>query len=149
MTTIAYKDGVLAADCQRNLANGPRTVCKIRTNVGKWAAFAGAGEEWSIETCANWLTNGGKKKDQPYFTDDDHPHLILVSKEGKVFCVTGRKPTIWPLLDPFTAIGSGGDFAIGAMEAGKSAVEAVEIATKHCTKTGLGIDTWTVKARKK
>jgi len=42
--------------------------------------------------------------------------------------------------NPFFAVGSGGDFALGAMAAGKTAPEAIEIAAKHDSYTGPIVD---------
>ncbi len=44
------------------------------------------------------------------------------------------------MLDPFAAIGSGSGIALGAMAAGKTAAEAVEIAARFDSGTGNGVD---------
>lgn len=41
---------------------------------------------------------------------------------------------------PFWAAGSGADYAMGAMAAGKDAKEAVEIACRFDINCGLGVD---------
>jgi ATP-dependent protease HslVU (ClpYQ) peptidase subunit len=48
--------------------------------------------------------------------------------------------TKWLLMkEPFAAVGSGADYALGAMAAGKSPKEAVQIASKLDAFTGLGV----------
>ena len=42
--------------------------------------------------------------------------------------------------DRFHAWGSGRDFAMGAMQVGVDAVEAVRVANRHCVSCGNGID---------
>lgn len=44
------------------------------------------------------------------------------------------------VFDRFMAWGSGRDFAMGAMEMGASAYRAVEVAIRHSTGCGYGID---------
>lgn len=52
---------------------------------------------------------------------------------------------VWiPIEKPVFAIGSGQDFAIGAMVAGKNAAEAVGIASEWDVHTGMGVDTLTL-----
>jgi ATP-dependent protease HslVU (ClpYQ) peptidase subunit len=47
---------------------------------------------------------------------------------------------MWHLVDqPYYAIGSGMNFAMGSMAAGSSAYEAVKYASKLCPNTGMGI----------
>jgi ATP-dependent protease HslVU (ClpYQ) peptidase subunit len=51
----------------------------------------------------------------------------------------------WMLINqPFFAIGSGMQFAIAAMEAGKTPYEAVKIASKHDPHTGMGFNQLTM-----
>ena len=47
--------------------------------------------------------------------------------------------------DAFAAFGCGGDIAIGAMAAGASAEEAVEIANIHHVECGLGVDVFKLR----
>ncbi len=148
MTTAAFDGICLAADRQRNAPNGKTAVSKIRLNVGKYAAFTAAGQEWAIEEVADWLSKGAKPSKRPTFDGDDAVHCLMVGKDGNAYAITGKRPTIWPILDKYAAIGSGGDYALGAMAAGKNSIEAVEIASMFCRNTGLGVDTWTPKRKK-
>lgn len=73
---------------------------------------------------------------------------MIVVKSGDVYFMSGSTfahkmgKTKW-------AIGSGADYALGAMYAGKSAKEAVEIASQLDTGTGLGVDVVTFDKGKK
>jgi hypothetical protein len=40
----------------------------------------------------------------------------------------------------FSAWGSGSEFAIGAMEMGATAIQAVQATSKHCVSCGFGVD---------
>lgn len=63
--------------------------------------------------------------------------LVLCS-DGDIYTFTDYMK--WLKVDqPFHAIGSGMDYAIGAMAAGMSAKEAVKLAMKHDCYTGMGI----------
>lgn len=63
--------------------------------------------------------------------------LVLTTK-GKIYRFENY--TKWlEVREPFCAIGSGQDFAMGAMSLGASPKEAVKIAMKHDIFTGIGV----------
>ena len=76
----------------------------------------------------------------PDYTEDNCPAMIITSRNTphKAWEICGSH---WlEIRMPFYAVGSGRDFAIGAMHCGKTPAEAVEIASKYDLKTGMEID---------
>lgn len=141
MTTIAWDGKTLAADRQRNMQNGPMRVTKLRRNVGKYLAFAGAGEVTDIARVIRWIRGGSHVSQRP--TLDEVVTCIAVRKDGRAVLIHGKVVTAWTIQDPFYAIGSGGDFAMGALAAGQSASHAVAIAQTFDLCSGLGVDHFT------
>lgn len=123
MTTIAVRDGVMAADCGQ-IAGGLRrgTINKIERINGKLVGCGGDVSE--IEAFAEWLRNPSKER--PKFDKDDNFGAITLDENG--VSVWDVKCYPQPLDAPYYAIGSGNEVAIGAMAAGKTAEEAVRIA---------------------
>lgn len=140
MSTIAYRDGVLAADSQvtdRGSRVGATTKCGELPGGHRWAFVGNLQLMWTFaKWCeralasteeAPWDTNA------PTWTDGNDAIGILIFPDGKVSEYEGRG---WLRTDAeFFAWGSGRNIALGAMAAGRSAAEAVEIA--------CGIDIYT------
>lgn len=140
MTTIAYKDGVIAYDSRqtRNGAivsdNAPKcqvvdgvsfflsgAVCDERALI---AAYFGTASPIAVE-CSGYVVDGGK--------------LMMIGHDDK----TG----IWKQdLDPSNpdAIGSGAPYALAAMDMGASAEDSVRAAMKRDVYTGGIIKTITI-----
>lgn len=141
MTTIAYRAGILAADSQgTDDDHGGRTkttkIFKIRDCI---AAFAGDVAEGHV--FMKWLRKGKPEDEKPTFDKDEFEGVTL-DANGLWFWDWNFIPV--PLEDEFCAIGSGAAFAIGAMEAGASAIEAVEIAIRRDTGSGGKIVSYAV-----
>lgn len=121
MTTIAYRDGILAADTQINSGNGNRagSLQKIgATKDGFWWAFSGACQKQA--ECAAWAEV--REGDPPEIDGV----LILIDPNGSHREWWGEgwlSPN-----DPQAAWGSGERIARGAMFAGATAVDAVRAA---------------------
>jgi 20S proteasome alpha/beta subunit len=133
VTVIAFKDGVLASDTLIS-AGTTRTgqMNKIIKTKNGWLV-GGAGRATSINELIVWAEAGMDFDNYP----DDSKELsaILVDPKGKVFLMDEEyKP--FPIKSKYHADGSGGDLALGAMEAGASAEEAVKIAIKYDTACG-------------
>lgn len=63
---------------------------------------------------------------------------LILTQDGTIYRFSD--PTKWILVcEPYAAIGSGMDYALGAMASGKTPKEAVKIASKHDSYTGLGV----------
>lgn len=129
MTTITFKDGVLAADSQAtrdNTRTGFATKL-FRLDDGERAALLGcAADAYAL---LDWY-RAGKDRPQPEAKEGS---LVVVEAGGEIMIYQDGYHQPAPTA-PFHAWGSGMDFALGAMWAGASAKEAVEIA--------VGLDTY-------
>lgn len=137
MTVIAWDGKSIAAD--RRAERGG-VVC-IATKLIKGR------DGWMLATCGrmdqgialkNWFNDGAEPKTYPAFMKDDDTTLIAI--KGKQVRVWESLPEPSSYNDKFSAWGSGAEFAIGAMAAGATALEAVKIAGKHCVTCGNGYD---------
>jgi 20S proteasome alpha/beta subunit len=137
MTTVAWDGQSLAADRR---ASGGLSVGKIfRMPDGSY--IAGAGIYDQIVEIAAWMTGGSKADERPALPDDGGgSSLLWITKEGRAYWLT------WPYLrpvefnEPYASVGSGSDFALGALRHGATAKQAVQIASHFDPSTGKGID---------
>lgn len=128
MTTIVYRDGVVAADSQTSAHDcidpGPRSKLERRPNgdvyaiVGNWMDGV-ALKEWIIQ-------DGGGHKGTPQPNGDC---TVIVFSQGAV-SVFSNGGSYDENPDPFRTWGTGSPAALGALYAGASAAEAVAIACK-------------------
>ena len=141
MTTIAYRDGIIAAD-SRTTWNGGHLgdVTKIAKNGKILAGSAGSASQCKL--FLDWVLSG-MMGDQPKLVADDYELDAFVAlPDGKIVFFNGQSS--FPLKARFYACGSGYQYALGAMSMGATAEEAVRIAAQHDTKTGGEIQTLTV-----
>jgi hypothetical protein len=135
MTTIAYRNGILAADTQFTDSSGwtlAGTVSKLfRLRDGSIVGISGALE--TGEAFVNWM-DGDQAGDRP--TVGDTTRCIHLSEGGVVvYEGTGR----YSPKGDFMAWGSGFPVALGAMHMGAEAFHAVEVAAKYDPHTGGAI----------
>ncbi|MAB96941.1 MAG: proteasome subunit beta [Pseudomonadaceae bacterium] len=140
MTTIAYKDGIIACDGRQvrgerivsddslkfKLVDGVSfflsgAVCDEKALI---AAYFGTASPVPVE-CSGYAVDGGK--------------LMMIGHDDK----TGIWKQELDLENP-DAIGSGGAFAIAAMDMGASAEESVRAAMKRDIYTGGTVRTYEV-----
>lgn len=141
MTTIAYKDGVLA--CDSAWSEDSRIIGLItkikKFDTGVLYGAAGAGDDRALVAM---LRNVRTPDDLPSCADlwDIHSDIaaLVVFPDKSVYLVfTGQEDCGVMPLDAPTAVGSGKWVAIGAMDAGKGAVDAVKIAcVRDCHSKG-------------
>lgn len=127
MTTIAYKNGILAADSAVTINNMyAGKVNKITYDEEKKVAIGISGNMF-VSTLVDKIVAymNGELEKPPEFEDTD----ILIVKDGKVYVYQGEH---YPVLleSDFASIGSGSQIAMGAMAAGATAEEAVSIASE-------------------
>lgn len=144
MTTIVYKNGILAADTQETVGDVPRRCTKLY-KIGS-DIIATAGESYTGMIFVDWWEKGQDKETIPDFTNldaDTEDFECLVWTKGKLFSVNRLFHMIEINLDdhPYYAIGSGSDVALGALATGASAKRAVEIACEYNIHTGLPVET--------
>jgi len=156
MTTIAYRDGVLAADSQVTYGEdgGARVhTCKklFRKKVtqGKKTfdvIIATAGESSPGMVFVDWYGSGKPIPDLFIHIGGDFTCLVLSPQglfEYDIYC-RGEE-----ILDDFYAIGSGAKAALAAMHCGKSALESVRIAARIDPYTGGRFVTETLQPKEK
>lgn len=138
MTTICYKDGMLAAD---RLVTMNGIVCGTSDKIMRSPfghLFGAAGDVDSVETFKAWV-NGGCVDDPPSIDKADSVAAILIFPDGRVRTWYGS-PVLVNIDAKFHALGSGCEIAIGAMAMGADARQALEIASQYDTRSGGGID---------
>src|SRR5690242_20657946 len=156
MTTIAYKNGVIAADSRVTVESeggGARnfdTKKLFRKTVqidgqptDVILATAGESAPGSLFVEA-WGTGKSLAEIRELFAYSEPDFTILVVSPKGLFEVD-RWCVLEPVYEPFYAIGSGSKIAMGAMEAGASAQKAVEIACKRDPFTALPVVTMRLK----
>lgn len=137
MTTIAYRDGIMAADSMlSDWGEIKRKTEKIF--VFKDAVIGTAGEDGDILKFLEWWEAGHDPAKRPKRSTVKELHLIVALNTGVV--------EIWaedyigePVLEEFCAIGSGRAVAYGALEMGATAKEAVRISCKWNTASALPV----------
>lgn len=144
MTTIAYRDGVLAADT-RCVRRGTIGVARKLFCGAGWIAGA-CGEASDIHHFMRWYQAGADLDNLPTFLmygDEETPSVeaLIVTRGGVERWTHHFQPT--PVLDPYCAVGSGEQFATAAMYMGATAEEAVRVAMALDPGTGGTIEVLT------
>ena len=130
MTIIVWRDGIIAADSQTTngvLAGKTKKLFKLKNAA---IGFAGL------------LTDGLKlieflksDEDKPPELSEDFESLMMDLRTGKC-AYYDRTLIAVKIMDKFEAIGTGSELAIGAMEHGATAIEAVRVAIKRDINSG-------------
>lgn len=148
MTVVAYRNGIMAADRQITFGDTAHMLFehKVRAFVsdGCPCVIGTSGHIAPAVAFMDWICNGRKGGEFKINIEDED----FVAYE---YCTYGAKPILryWQNNRPFNedpanycAIGSGRELALGAMEAGATAIEAVRAANKHSLYCGGGIVFW-------
>lgn len=136
MTTVAWDGRTLAADTISVNQNLKRRVQKIfRLRDG--SLFGGCGEYDDVLAAREWFESGGNKPTLKDFA------ALLVTESG-AFRIESHLIR-HPIAEGFFAIGSGRDFAIMAMHLGKTAEEAVSLASVYDAWTSGPIEVMTLE----
>jgi hypothetical protein len=146
MTTIAYRDGVMACDSCWSLNGSLVDTLSDKIYRLKSGALLGQCGSNDARPMIKLLDNAKSEKQMPSYEEicavkvSGMYLLVLPNRRMFKFQTTALAHEQWTddLLDlgmwrieqPFTAVGSGSEFAIGAMAAGKSAAEAIRIACR-------------------
>ncbi len=138
MTTIAYKDGIMAGDTLHTRGGVVMStiVTKIWRSRSGWligltgyAGMAPKVEAWVENDCANPPPTFAKRSD-----DGSEGELLVVKPNGQAGII--ERHGEWFRVDEPAATGSGYELALGAMAAGASAAEAVQIAMRYDRNSG-------------
>ncbi len=139
MTTVAFRDGTMAADSLANDDNvGAVKVQKIyRKKIkGKEYIFGIAGYLEAGQMFIEWFST----RDQSLMdrltklTEDDSFDVLIWN--GKKLMIADQLMRLTEINDEYFAIGSGAPHAITAMDCGRSARQAVQMAMKRDINTG-------------
>jgi hypothetical protein len=158
MTTIAYDGNIIACDSlisggnsiyyQNKLCIISFNICDFYTNeTTKYCSILGTcGSQTAIERFIRWYrkSKGGLDLDIPRETISGRDELRILeirvqySTEGYVKSIYHWDDDFESieLPDRITAIGSGAQYAIGAIESGKNSIDSIIIAEKHDNNTG-------------
>lgn len=148
MTTIAYRSGIMACDSAWTCGGTVDTLTtKIeRLSSGALLGMAGQNDGRALTAMLDKAkTPAGLPSYEAIMNLRASLMGLLVLPKGKIFKIettvlsaenwSEDNPDgtfgIWEITGPFAAVGSGGDCALAAMEAGKGAVDAVRIACKY------------------
>lgn len=123
MTTVAFRDGCMAADTQVTGDFVVRAQKIMRLPDGGVAGGCGL---WSRAYAGlRWLADG-EQGEPPKIKGAT---LLIAKADGSLWLAEGEFPA-YPLLDKYTAIGAGAMAAMTAMNGGASAGEAVKAAAR-------------------
>jgi len=136
MTTIAYRNGVLAVDGQATRSN-----IIVELDARKWhkckdgTIIAFTGDLQKFHPFIDWVENGRDHANKPNmaFGDDESCQGIVVTEHA---VYEYDKDGFSIIHDEFAAWGSGAPFALTAMVLGYGAVDAVKVASKLDIYTG-------------
>jgi ATP-dependent protease HslVU (ClpYQ) peptidase subunit len=134
MTTVVYRDGILASDsaCYAGTTK-VHSMKKVWRISGHLVGLAGDVD--AINAFKKWFAAGADVEKYP-IEKKQQLAVIVVTPEGKVFTYEDRDPIPLEIIDgEYVAVGSGADVALGAMHAGASAPEAIKAAIAHSAKT--------------
>lgn len=132
MTTIAYRDGVLAADTLE-LASGCSVIGYGRKiwRLEDGTLVASIGEAPMGDAVKHWLEHG-QEGEAPTMAGE----AMVIFPDGHMEAFSGENRQRNYPTAPFYAWGSGADVALGAMHMGATAVQAVEAAIRWNVHTG-------------
>lgn len=130
MTTITYKDGIMAADGRETIQNDEHSSFYIIRNncVKVWKLKDGSlfGAAHGSE-CIERLREALEKGEKPPKLDDVAG--LRVDKKGRIWLYEGN---IWQKIDmPYYSVGSGSIMAFPLLDAGMDAVTACRIAAQR------------------
>lgn len=150
MTTIAFKDGVMAADSKCTDESGAfftRNTKITRLSNGALVGSAGDVDDREVNALLQKAkAPAGKPANMPTRSELAATKTrfdgILAFPNGRVFGIfiydedVGLSSSEWnaqvvEIEERMTSVGSGYQFALGAMAAGKTAAEAVHVACKY------------------
>lgn len=141
MTVIAYDGRTLAADKRATCSGLAVTATKIR-RLESGEVMAYTGDQDTGEILMQWYECGADPLLWPTAqqSSKNWTRLIVADADGCKFFE--QRHIAIAVEDAFAAWGSGRDFAIAALHCGKSAREAVEVASAYCITCGNGVDSF-------
>lgn len=143
MSVIVWDGKTLAADKQATNA-GLVHVCSKIFRIGEnLVGFVGDYDYlWGMK---HWMETGANPDDFPAHQKDKDTWVgtFVVTPDGRLLKYERCPYPADFSQNKIMCMGSGRDFAYGALEMGADAVRAVEIASKYESTCGMGVDTLT------
>lgn len=142
MTTIAYRDGAIAGDSK---AYGGKYCASPGSKTKVHQIEGGERDGWIVGISTNnvggdallldWLQRGAPL---PQTSDlkPDQFIILALDPSGGLHLANDNLSFSGPIESEFYAIGSGADFALGAMAVGASAEESIRVASRFDAHTG-------------
>jgi ATP-dependent protease HslVU (ClpYQ) peptidase subunit len=131
MTVIAYRDGVVAADTMAVIDNYVKLSDEIKIAKRNGHLFGMSGDDCpKMEEVVRWFFQKNKKPLRGFKFE-----CMVITPAG-IIQQWDQRARYETLNLPFYAVGSGKEYAIGAMEVGATAQQAVEAAIKWCPTVG-------------
>lgn len=138
MTTIAYRDGIISTDGRVTAGGEIVASDRVKKIARDGVSYYSSGDDNSIQALINCLSLGCDSDAQieanALMVDGGRVYICGTEHDGKVFRCEIKH-------GEFRAIGSGREYAMGAMAAGCSAKEAVKVAATLDIYTGGKIRT--------
>lgn len=144
MTCIAYRNSVMAADSlvvHDNAIKDPRSI-KILSKGG-WLLGTSGDQCPPDHTVLKWF----KPKALQLPRMDGYKFMMLAAGPNGVLRVWDQEGQFEPIRQKFWAVGCGTELAIGAMEMGATAAQAVAVAIKYNVHCGGKIITRRLKGQ--
>jgi 20S proteasome alpha/beta subunit len=137
MTTVAASvaEGVMCSDSQWSDGIHKGLMRKVFRIRGSLIGVAGDMRQ-IVEWVAAW-------KDDPRGRHKQSIHALILSAEG--LSTWDNTQLLMPTNELYQAIGSGADFALGAMDQGASCREAVRIACRRDASSGPPVRTYKLR----
>lgn len=150
MSVIVFKGGIMAADTRAWVGrhkSSPGMKAKIHRMKDGSLLGVSSSQVGMADRFAVWMFGGAELKDW-HGRWPSSLSAILVRPSGKVFICEDSLHFTGPITGKSFAIGSGSDFAIGAMACGKTARQAAIIAARLCPYSALPVQFLKLKVRK-
>lgn len=143
MTVIVWDGKQLAADKQATNSGLKRMVTKIYRINGHLIGFSGDYDY--AQAMRKWFEEGADKDKFPKHQEDDNKWVgMLVITPDKRVLKYERSPVPMDFTEgEAMCIGSGRDFAFGALAMGADAIKAVQVACIYEASCGMGVDVLT------
>ena len=136
---ICWDGKTLAADRMMEMHGGKFPVSKLN-RLDDGSLMGGAGDLPRVYEMQRWIVDGCPRGELPAPVGEVYARVLLVKPDGTALIFANNEHPI-RILMPYSAIGSGQDYAITAMFLGHSAESAAAIASELCASCGMGIDT--------
>lgn len=134
MSVIAYKAGVMAGDTRAWVGRrkaSPGSKRKIHRLKDGSLLGVSSSQVGMADRFAEWMKSGANLADW-HGRWPDSLSALLIKPNGQAYLADDSLHFTGPIKGKLFAIGSGGDIALGAMAAGKTARQAALIAARMC-----------------